>query len=162
MAKGYVWTAGILPKMGRDNVRDDEDSPFTELLDMVDAYCESKGFPKKSENHTNDLLRNAKKLRELSSAVLTKFYRTHPELVPPALRSHFKQNDIEGQKAEKTKGWDDKKSEQKEREKQSEKQNDDPKRKYKKHRKHRRRPILSEGDKVVIDMGVDKKSVTKL
>ena len=26
MAKGYVWTAGILPKMGRDNVRDDEES----------------------------------------------------------------------------------------------------------------------------------------
>ena len=118
-------------------------------------------FRKKSDNHTNDLLRNAKKLRELSSAVLTKFYRKHPELVPPALRSHFKQNELEGKKAEKTKGWDDKKKDKDKREQQEkEKQNGTSQTETTKNiGRHRRRPILSEGDKVVIDVGVDKKSV---
>ena len=68
---------------------------------------------------------------------------------------------LRARKAEKTKGWHGKEKTDKQTQSPTKITLNKFKRNYKKHRKHKRRPILSEGDKVVIDMGVDKKSLPK-
>ena len=162
-ATGYVWTSGILPQMGRGTVRDDPESPFAELCELVDKYCELMGIPRASEDHTNDTTKNTKQLKDTVSQIFTKFFAKNPHLLPPEMKAKIAMDPLDAQKTKPEKGWDKNKEKEKEEEENQKpdkvKKRGRPKKKYIKHKKHKRQLILSDGEDSKVSLGVDKRSV---